>query len=368
MIISRMSSVASGGATRAFALGRDPRRGRRRGGVPQRPVDERHGRARQRRGTPCRLLLGQGPAAGELRRLAACAEEVPARVQRRRAARELEAPVDVRAARAAASSIDASASSSAVRRRRRRGARHAAMHCRRGRGSRCDGGASVIRLPDAHGVPRGLWLGSAAGTAPALPPMPLDVWDWLEVAAACRASSPPTVEQFVPQMLNSKRSAASTSRRAATRARKSSRAASTAARSSDARFVFDVDAPASPGRGGLSPAMTPPSRRAWSSMPRRPATPAARCWSRSSSPPPMLALHLRAADGPPLRRAALPYALPSKRTLEPRAHVHLLPRRASRLLRCASAIAAMQQHAAANAIRSLQAALAAPKRRWHANT
>lgn len=69
-------------------------------------------------------------------------------------------------------------------------------------------GASVVRLPDVHGMRRGLRVG---GTAPMPAPAPatspatvlsLDAWRWLEVQSGLPTIEAATVDQFVPQMLN----------------------------------------------------------------------------------------------------------------------------------------------------------------------
>ena len=60
-------------------------------------------------------------------------------------------------------------------------------------------GAVCIRLPDAVGAPRALWVGP---DAPADAALPLAAWQWLEVQSAVPRISAATVEQFVPQMVN----------------------------------------------------------------------------------------------------------------------------------------------------------------------
>ena len=58
---------------------------------------------------------------------------------------------------------------------------------------------TLIRLPDADGVPRAL----LAGNAPAgLPAITLDAWRWLEVGSGVPLIEAATVDQFVPQMVN----------------------------------------------------------------------------------------------------------------------------------------------------------------------
>lgn len=63
------------------------------------------------------------------------------------------------------------------------------------------GEASVIRLPDAAGVARWLWAGPRTAQVP-LPSLPLPAWHWLEVMSAVPTITAPTVDQFVPQMVN----------------------------------------------------------------------------------------------------------------------------------------------------------------------
>ena len=58
---------------------------------------------------------------------------------------------------------------------------------------------TAIRLPDAAGTRRALWVGAEA---PATAPLALPVWQWLEVHSAVPRIVAATVEQFVPQMIN----------------------------------------------------------------------------------------------------------------------------------------------------------------------
>ena len=72
-------------------------------------------------------------------------------------------------------------------------------------GATAQGGASVVRLPDAEGQPRWLWVGAAAqadAVLAALPELPLSTWNWLEVRSGVVPIVADTVEQFVPQMIN----------------------------------------------------------------------------------------------------------------------------------------------------------------------
>ena len=63
-----------------------------------------------------------------------------------------------------------------------------------------EGGASVVRLPDAAGVPRFLCAGLAS--APLLPDLDSQAWRWLEARSGVARIVAATVEQFVPQMVN----------------------------------------------------------------------------------------------------------------------------------------------------------------------
>jgi tRNA-modifying protein YgfZ len=60
-------------------------------------------------------------------------------------------------------------------------------------------GGFVLRLPDADGVSRALRFGASA---PAPQALSAAAWSWLEVKSAVPRITAPTVEQFVPQMVN----------------------------------------------------------------------------------------------------------------------------------------------------------------------
>lgn len=59
--------------------------------------------------------------------------------------------------------------------------------------------SSLIRLPDAAGTLRALWVSAVAPSAASLS---LSVWQWLDVQSAIPTIELPTAEQFVPQMIN----------------------------------------------------------------------------------------------------------------------------------------------------------------------
>jgi folate-binding protein YgfZ len=66
-------------------------------------------------------------------------------------------------------------------------------------------GGWVVRLPDVLGAVRSLWVGpreASDGLLGALPSLPAQVWPWLEVMSGVARIQLPTVDQFVPQMIN----------------------------------------------------------------------------------------------------------------------------------------------------------------------
>ncbi len=74
--------------------------------------------------------------------------------------------------------------------------------------STIDGG-TLIRMPDAHGLQRGLWAGPVAsatafwtGHAASVPAAPAALWRWTEILAGLPQVVNATREQFVPQMIN----------------------------------------------------------------------------------------------------------------------------------------------------------------------
>ena len=65
-----------------------------------------------------------------------------------------------------------------------------------------DAAATLVRLPDAEGLPRALVCADAVAPAPAGAPLPLSLWQWLDVRSGVATVSAAVVEAFVPQMLN----------------------------------------------------------------------------------------------------------------------------------------------------------------------
>jgi folate-binding protein YgfZ len=65
-----------------------------------------------------------------------------------------------------------------------------------------DADRTLIRLPDVEGQARALLVQPADAAVPDLPSIELASWNWLEVRSGVARIVAPTVEQFVPQMVN----------------------------------------------------------------------------------------------------------------------------------------------------------------------
>lgn len=64
------------------------------------------------------------------------------------------------------------------------------------------GAASLVHLYPADGVKRALWVAPASDPAPAGEALGTDAWLWGEVRSGVATVSAPTIDGFVPQMLN----------------------------------------------------------------------------------------------------------------------------------------------------------------------
>lgn len=63
----------------------------------------------------------------------------------------------------------------------------------------------LVKLPEVQGALRWMWVGSKAAAdtlLSALPAVPFDQWAWLDVMSGLPRIEPPTIDQFVPQMIN----------------------------------------------------------------------------------------------------------------------------------------------------------------------
>ncbi|MEP6771655.1 MAG: folate-binding protein [Polaromonas sp.] len=64
------------------------------------------------------------------------------------------------------------------------------------------GDASVVFLHPGAGLPRAIWCGPAASSAPEGPRIDSALWHWLDVQSGIAMITQPIFEAFVPQMLN----------------------------------------------------------------------------------------------------------------------------------------------------------------------
>jgi folate-binding protein YgfZ len=172
--------------------------------------------------------------------------------------------------------------------------------------------ATVICLPDAGGIPRGLWCGSAAGAAPALPPMPIDAWERLEVESGVARVIAATVEQFVPQMLNYEAIGGIDFRKGCYPGQEVVARSQYRGTIKRRTLRFDSDAPAAPGDEVF--AGDEPTQPAGMVVNAAPANGGSALLVEVKLAAAERSLHLRTVDGPALRRAALPYALPTNET------------------------------------------------------
>ncbi len=172
-----------------------------------------------------------------------------------------------------------------------------------------DDGTGLIRLPDADG--RARWLGAGPSASSALPALADAAWRWLEVAGGVAMIQATTADRFVPQMLNYELLGGVDFRKGCYPGQEivaRSQYRGTLKRRS---LLFTVDAEAQAGQEVFEAS--------------DPGQPAGQVVNAAAAPDGgMLALvevkiaaldagmrlHLGSADGPVLRAAAMPYAVP----------------------------------------------------------
>jgi folate-binding protein YgfZ len=172
-------------------------------------------------------------------------------------------------------------------------------------------GATLIRLPDAAGLPRALRVTPAAATADAAT-LPLATWQWLEVHSGVPNIEADNVDAFVPQMLNFELLGGVDFRKGCYPGQEVVARSQYRGTIKRRMFLFDVSGPAAAGQELFH-----------SGDPGQPAgrvvNAAARPDGAGSS---LLAevklaalaegsLHLGATDGPTLQQRALPYDVPA---------------------------------------------------------
>ena len=170
----------------------------------------------------------------------------------------------------------------------------------------------VIRLPDAQATARFLLALPADAAAPPLPPLAADAWRWLEVHSGVARIVAPTVEHFVPQMVNLELVGGVNFQKGCYPGQEIVARSQYRGTLKRRAMVFDSDADLQPGQEVFH-----------SGDPAQPAglvANAGRLTDVGSSALVELKLaalgsgswHLGAADGPLLRQAALPYAFPTE--------------------------------------------------------
>jgi folate-binding protein YgfZ len=176
------------------------------------------------------------------------------------------------------------------------------------------GDAQVIRLPDAEGQPRWLWLGPVAEADALLAQLPaLDAarWQWLDVSSGIAPVVAATTGQFVPQMLNYELVGGVDFKKGCYPGQEVVARSQYLGKLKRRAFLLAGDAPAQPGQevfwsgdagqpaGQVASAATDAAGQAW-----RLIAELKTAATESGS------LHLGSADGPALQLLPLPYALP----------------------------------------------------------
>jgi len=168
--------------------------------------------------------------------------------------------------------------------------------------------ALVMRLPDGAGQARYLWAAPADEPPPALPPLAPAAWDWLEVMSGVPRIVSATAEQFVPQMVNLELVGGVNFQKGCYPGQEVVARSQYRGTLKRRAFVFELDAAAQPGQEVF--AADDPAQpaglvvNAASFEGRHAALVEAKLGALDAG------LHLAGAQGPLLRRVALPYALP----------------------------------------------------------
>ena len=171
-------------------------------------------------------------------------------------------------------------------------------------------GAGVVRLPPAAGQSRILWAGS--GAAPAPPELDLDAWRWLEVQSGVPVIEAPTVEQFVPQMLNFELIGGVNFQKGCYPGQEVVARSQYRGTTKRRMFLFDIEAPAAAGQEVFHSADTgQPAGMVVNAAPRPGQTGSSALVEIKLAALELGSLHLGTADGPRLTRVALPYEVTS---------------------------------------------------------
>ncbi len=174
-----------------------------------------------------------------------------------------------------------------------------------------DEGRELLRLDDVQGVPRWLFAG---GEPPALPALAPEAWAWLEVQSAVPRIVAATVEQFVPQMVNLELVDGVNFQKGCYPGQEIVARSQYRGTLKRRAYLFDADAAAAAGQDLY--AADDPAQPAGMVVAAAPSPDGAGAWAvlaetKIAALADGVALHLGAADGPALRPAALPYAIPA---------------------------------------------------------
>lgn len=174
--------------------------------------------------------------------------------------------------------------------------------------------ATVIALPPGTGVDRFLWVAPTTAAAPALPSLPAETWRMLESASGIPRVMAATIEQFVPQMVNFELVGGVDFQKGCYPGQEVVARSQYRGTLKRRMFLFECEAQARPGQEIVH-----------SDDPSQPAGMVVNAGAAPGGSTLMLAevklaalqagsLHLGRVDGPALRRAALPYAVPESET------------------------------------------------------
>lgn len=170
--------------------------------------------------------------------------------------------------------------------------------------------ATVVALPPGLGVERFLWVAPLSAAAPALAPLPAETWRMLEAASGIPRVTAATAEQFVPQMVNLELVGGVDFQKGCYPGQEVVARSQYRGTLKRRMFLFECNAPAAPGQEIVH-----------GDDPSQPAGMVVNAGAAPGGSTLVLAevklaalhagsLHLARVDGPALRRAALPYAVP----------------------------------------------------------
>ena len=172
--------------------------------------------------------------------------------------------------------------------------------------------ADIVRLPDAAGVPRFLWVGEPLPALPALAP---DAWAWLEVQSGVVRIVAATADRFVPQMVNLEVVGGVNFQKGCYPGQEVVARSQYRGTLKRRAFLFDSEAEAKPGMelySSLDPDQPAGMVATAAAVPDGSGRFALLAESKIAALEAPAVLHLGSASGPVLRPAALPYDFPAE--------------------------------------------------------